>query len=128
MYIFLALLVLLGTLNRILAFYIRRQPLHRASTSSPSLFTRLNTYTIKYISTPMLWRYKNTSTWGWIRLPNRLQGCLVMHYVGLNVVFVFVGYTTFDDNLYWRNDRAVSMGVREYFLRVVVGLISLCCA
>jgi len=120
MYIFLALLVFLGTVNRCLAFYIRRQPLHRTSTSSPSLFTRLNTYTIKYISTPMLWRYKNTSTWGWIRLPNRLQGCLVMLYVGLNVVFVFVGYTTFDDNLYWRNDRAVSTGVRRWFLWNVV--------
>jgi hypothetical protein len=26
----------------------------------------------------------------------------------LNVVFVFVGYETFEDNLYWRNDQRVS--------------------
>jgi hypothetical protein len=117
MYIFLSLLVLLGTLNRILATYIRRTPLDRTRlpftpSDRPSLYTRLNTYTTKYITAPMFIRYKNTSTWGWIRLPNRLQGLLVAAYVGMNVVFVFVGYEVFEDNLYWRNDRGVRLRLR----------------
>jgi hypothetical protein len=114
MYVFLAFLVVLGIVNRIFATSIRRTPLNRLrtpflSTTSPSLYTRLSTYTTKHITAPMFFRYKNTSTWGWIRLPNRLQGILVGIYVGLNVVFVFVGYETFEDNLYWRNDQGVSL-------------------
>jgi hypothetical protein len=113
MHVFLAFLIILGISHRLLATSIRRTPLHRLRTpfqtiTSPSLYTRLNTYTTKYITAPMFFRYKNTSTWGWIRLPNRLQGILVGVYVGLNVVFVFVGYETFEDNLYWRNDQRVS--------------------
>lgn len=108
MYIFLALLVLLGTLNRFLTYRTRRTPLVRPRATSPSLLGRLNTLKVKYITMPMFYRYKNTSTWGFIRLPNRLHGILVAVYVGVNVIFVFAGYETFDDNLYWRNDRAVS--------------------
>jgi hypothetical protein len=113
MYVFLTFLVILGISHRLLATSVRRTPLHRLRTpfqitTSPSLYTRFNTYTTKYITAPMFFRYKNTSTWGWIRLPNRLQGILVGVYVGLNVIFVFVGYETFDDNLYWRNDQGVS--------------------
>ncbi|KAH8085341.1 ferric reductase like transmembrane component-domain-containing protein [Filobasidium floriforme] len=114
MYVFLAFLVILGISNRLLATSVRRTPFHRLrtpfqTTTSPSLYTRLNTYTTKYITAPMFFRYKNTSTWGWIRLPNRIQGILVGVYVGLNVLFVFVGYETFDDNLYWRNDQGAQL-------------------
>jgi hypothetical protein len=111
MYIFLAIVTVLGLLSRLLPSLARQcypRPA-RTPNTSPTLLTRLSTILTKHISLPMLLRYRNKSSWGWIRLPNRLQGCLVGFYVAINVVFVCVDYETFDDNFCWRNDQYVSL-------------------
>lgn len=43
--------------------------------------------------------------------PIRLQGCLIVLYVLTTLGFCTVGYETFDDNFYWRDDRLVSTGI-----------------
>jgi len=45
--------------------------------------------------------------------PIRSQGCLIVLYVLTTVIFCSVGYETFDENLYWRDDRLVSLGGRR---------------
>jgi hypothetical protein len=110
----------------------------RTRNTKPSLRTRLSTLMIKYLVLPSFFPRPLHSSSGSssdsnssptssplinrINLfnpsnPIRLQGCLILLYVLTTLGFCLVGYETFDDNFYWRDDRLVSSGLSWVFER-----------
>ncbi|WWD05749.1 hypothetical protein V865_003832 [Kwoniella europaea PYCC6329] len=110
LYILVGLAILVGTLNRIFALFVRT---YTPSSSSPQEISPLSHesrwYTIykKHIEVPALFGYKHSqaSAWGFLSIPTRLQGLFIFGYVGLNVIFTVVGYDIFYENVYWYGHR-----------------------
>lgn len=100
MYVLFGLAITAGIFNRVFAFMARKTFIPLDHSQSPGFVSRFHTLWRKHIETPAFYGYKHSQTsWGFIQIPTRLQGLLVFLYVGINIIFTFVGYEIFYDNL-----------------------------
>ncbi|KIR77478.1 ferric-chelate reductase [Cryptococcus gattii EJB2] len=108
MYLLLGCAIFVGVLNRLVNMYRTHLIVNagRAMDRSeipPSnyFFENLSLYYQKYLGTPALFGQKHVHSFYWFCIPTRLESLLVFIYVAFNIIFSFVGYNLFRENLYW---------------------------
>ncbi|WVQ80311.1 hypothetical protein IAT38_002416 [Cryptococcus sp. DSM 104549] len=107
MFILLGVAVLIGFLRRVYSAYLTRLIVSAGTTGhsemapETGLWSRIETTYMKVLGEPALLGNRHVNSYALWSLPTRLEGACIFIYVALNIIFSFVGYELFHENMYW---------------------------
>lgn len=139
MFLLLAIMLLVGVVNRFLVFLGTRRRLDVESgegghmvISSGSLWPRAYTWYRGNVGVPAAFGYRHVQPWGFLSIPTRVQTILIGAYIALNVVFSVISYELFDENMYWWHQKDMQLvryvsdrtGVMSFWNLVLIWLLA----
>ncbi|KAG5648723.1 hypothetical protein DXG03_000070 [Asterophora parasitica] len=108
MYLLVGLMLIGGTINRLFALYVARRHLKdpedaymAIAPGDASLSDKVQMWWRRNVSVPAAFGYRHIQPLEWFAIPTRLQALGIFFYVAINIIFTFVHYDVFEENMFY---------------------------